>query len=368
MNHPSRRTAASAVGILALVGIALSGCASSSASSSSSGSGSTVISSSECAKNKAAGEVTFVTSYAYLASVGIADVIAADMQGYYKDVCIDLKIVPGTGTNDQILSAGKANLAGTGGPAEILAAQDQGANIVSIATYGDTSAIELITMADGPIKSLKDLEGKTVGYKGAVSPEIEQMLVNAGVDVSKVNFVSVGYDPLILPQGKIDALTGYKSNEPQQLIAQGYKVDQWDPEKYEVTAAFNSQAANVDFAKEHPTVVSDFLRASLKGYAWMSENSTNLGKVMKQLQTLTPSGFNMALSTKRIQIELTAVKDSQPDGTKLGENVPAQWKAEAQGLVDYKLLKKMPDLSESYDNSYLDSIYSGSELVWGDSK
>src|SRR5882757_4444490 len=42
-----------------------------------------LISSNRCAQNKAAGKITFLTSFDYAASVGILDVLAADEVGYF---------------------------------------------------------------------------------------------------------------------------------------------------------------------------------------------------------------------------------------------------------------------------------------------
>lgn len=360
-----------AVGVAALALAALAGCSTSSTSSDSESSGdgamapSGLITQERCDENKAAGTVTFLTSYMYLASVGIADVIAADDLGYFEDLCIDLDIQPGdTATNAQVTSAGQAQIAGYGGPGEVLQASSQDADIVSIATYGNTSIVELIAMADGPIDDLTDLEGKTLGYKGSLALEIRQALQGAGVDVDQVEAIQVGYDPLILPNGQVDALTVYKSNEPWALRAQGYEVVEWDPEDYGVVSAFNSQIANKTFAEEHPTVIEDFLRASFRALEWIGEDEENLDYTISLLEGLTQSGFDVELSKKRLEIELGLIEDSQPEGTPIGTNVPDLWAEMAGSLIDDGILADTVVVEETYDNSFVEAIYDGTELIW----
>lgn len=324
-----------------------------------------LITQERCDENAAAGKVTFLTSYMFLASVGIVDVVVAEDQGFFDDLCIDLEIVPGdTATNAQVTSAGQAQIAGYGGPSEVLQARAQDADIVSIATYGNTSSIQLITLEDGPVQDLEDLEGKTLGYKGQFALEIRQMLEGAGVDVSKVNAIQVGYDPLILANGQVDALTVYKSNEPWALRAQGYEVNEWDPVEFGAISGFNSQIANVTFAKKHPTVIEDFLRASFRALEWIGESEKNMTHTLDLLEERTQSGFNRELSEKRIAVEMELVTENQPEGTPLGLNVPELWSDMAKGLIADGILPESLDVEAAYDNSFIEAIFDGTTLIW----
>ena len=100
-----------------------------------------IIDEARCEANRAAGEVTFLTSFGFAASHGILDVVAADELGYFDQLCLDVTLRPG-GTNAQLVSAGTAQLAGLGGPSDVMVARDNGAEIVGIATYGNVGAIE----------------------------------------------------------------------------------------------------------------------------------------------------------------------------------------------------------------------------------
>lgn len=342
---------------------ALAGCSSSSEGGSTA-TGTDSISADRCEKNKAAGSITYLTSYAFVASPTILDVLAADELGYFKDLCLDITLQGGS-TNAQLIAAGTAQLGGLGSASDVMVARDSDAkNIVSVATYGNTGAIELITMSDSGIDSLKDFEGKTVGYKGAIAPQFTAMFDSEGVDSSKINWVSVGFDPTILPQGQVQGLGAYKSNEPIVLEKAGYAVTQWDPAEYGVKSTFNVQIANADFASANPTAVEDFLRASFKAYEWINESEANLDQAVGWAKDRSDAGFDTDLAKLRWQTEVKMISDSQPSDLALGQQSVEQWQPEADLLVASDLVGSTPDIAAAQANTYVDAIYKDGALVW----
>ncbi|HAM11867.1 MAG TPA: nitrate ABC transporter substrate-binding protein [Microbacterium sp.] len=320
-----------------------------------------MISADRCAENEAAGPITFLTSYAYVASVGLLDVLTAKDQGMFEDMCLDVTIEPGS-NNTQLVSAGTAQFAGVGSPSDVMVAIDNGADVSAIATYGNTPAIMLMTNTD--ISDLSQLEGTTAGYKGAIPPQISAMLTADGVDTASIEWVSVGYDPTILPQGQVDALTGYKSNEPLVLASQGYDVTEWDPADYGIESAFNTQIVNSTFAEEHPTAVEDFLRASFAAYAWINESDENLDAALAYAESLSEAGYDLDLSAQRWKTEVGLVEESQPEGTVLGYQAVDQWTPEADMLMENDLISAEPDIESEIDTSFVEAIYDDGELVW----
>jgi len=351
--------AASASALLLLTGCA--GGSSAEPSASASAGGSETISADRCAENKAAGPITFLTSFAFAASPGLLDVVTAEDMGVFDDLCLDVTLQAGS-TNAQLVSAGTAQFAGLGSPSDVLTALDNGADISGIATYGNIVAITLMTNSD--IKSLKDLEGKTAGYKGAIPPQIQAMLASEDVDSSKINWVSVGYDPTILPNGQVQALTGYKSNEPIALKNGGFDITEWDPAEYGVESAFNTQIVNNTFAKEHPTAVEDFLRGSLYSYNWINESEDNLDTALGYAAKRSDAGYDLDASKARWETEVGLIEDSQPADLPIGGETEDQWTPEADMLVKYDLVKGEPDVSSAIDDSFITAIYDGTDLIW----
>ncbi|MGH3247513.1 MAG: hypothetical protein ACRDOI_15075, partial [Trebonia sp.] len=108
-------------GLAALAGVALTLSAAACGSNSSAGSGSdsatttasSDISAARCAENKAAGQITYLSGYNFQASTSILEYVAASKLGYFSDLCLDVKLVPGSGVTAQgteLLASGKATV------------------------------------------------------------------------------------------------------------------------------------------------------------------------------------------------------------------------------------------------------------------
>jgi putative hydroxymethylpyrimidine transport system substrate-binding protein len=275
---------------------------------------------SRCAKNRAAGTITYLTGFQDAASPSIIDVVAADERHYFEALCLSVKVQTGQsgGQNEQFVGAGRAQLAGSGGPGDVMKAAAAGAKIRSIATYGNTNIVVVIVRGDGPIRTPKDLEGHTFGYKGAPPPGYLAMLAKAGVDRSKIKEVEVGFDPSVL-RTQVDALAGYLSNEPGALERSGFKVRVLNPVDYGATTSFNSIIVNDNFGKDHPTAVADFMRATLLGFRWVD---AHLDDAIAIATKRSEGTYNAEAERFRWQTESKLVNDHLFPGHGLLGGVP----------------------------------------------
>lgn len=260
-----RALATGLVACLLLTGLAACG---SSGDSAAAGKHGSAVSASRCTSNEAAGKLTYLTSYSYQASASIMEVLAAEKLGYFNDLCLDVDIKPGSGDtpqNAKLLSAQKVQFTGLA-EQDVITADATGGKVIGLSSYADAGLDVLMTPSS--VTDLKQLDGKTLGEKGSVPLSIQAMMVKEGVDWGSVKKVKVGYDPSVLARGQVDALTGFASNEPNLLKAEGYTPKVWQPADYGVPGSIVTLATNPDFAKAHPTIVADFLRAAFKAYQY----------------------------------------------------------------------------------------------------
>ncbi|CAN5146146.1 ABC transporter substrate-binding protein [soil metagenome] len=342
---------------------ALSGCSGSpSGPATPAASAGSAISAERCAENKAAGPITYITGYQYQASASILDVVAATQLGYFDALCLDVTIQPGTGDtagNAQLVAAGTATFTDLGGDADLLRARENGVDVTGIATYGQVPIATLMTMPT--VTDLKQLDGTTLGQKGQLPPEIQTMLVDAGADLSTITQVVVGYDPSILPRGQVQSLTGYKSNEPLTLKAQGTDVKTWNPEDYGIPGTFGTVAANPAFAKANPTATQDFLRASLHAY---DQCLTNAAECVGFAAALSGAGYDAEHNVQVWNTETGLVASGQPTGTPVGSLNTDLLARESAFLVKGGVLATAPDLTAATDPSFVAAIYDGTSLIW----
>lgn len=229
------------------------------------------VSTQRCDQNKAAGTVTYLSGYYWQASTSILEVIAADRLGYFDDLCLDVRLQPGSGDvsqNTKLLASGRVQVGGLS-QQDTMTANANGLRITGISSYSDAGLDILMTMPS--VTDLAQLKGKTLGQKGLVPIGVSAMLDKAGLAKGDLKEVKVGYDPTILPRGKVDALVGFISNEPLQLEAAGTPVTVWEPKDFGVPGSLGAFAANPGFLKKHPTAAQDFLRAVFKAYQYCAQ-------------------------------------------------------------------------------------------------
>ncbi|MDQ2754269.1 MAG: ABC transporter substrate-binding protein [Actinomycetota bacterium] len=356
---PSRPYRWPFVAALGAAAVLLAGCGSSSHRAATTPS--RAVSPSRCAANRAAGPVTYLTGFGFQASTGILDAVGAQASGLYTAECLDVTLRPGNGdpgTAAQLTASGKTTFAELGSPSDAITNVAHGIDVDAVATYGNVPAVTLLTSP--AITNLRQLEGRTLGYKGAMPPQITAMLIAAGVDVTKVREVGVGFDPTVLSRGQVDALTAYKSNEPVQLRDAGDPFRQWDPDRFGVGGSFNVIDVNRAFAAAHPTAVEDFLRATLRAFGACVANPTPCIAAASHLQP----GYNARQNTEEWKIQSSEASDSRLPGQGVGAETLAQWQPEADLLVRFHLVDHPPALGPIVDPHFVAAIYRGPDLVW----
>ncbi|GAA0975706.1 MULTISPECIES: ABC transporter substrate-binding protein [Nocardiopsidaceae] len=322
----------------------------------------TVIDEERCETNRAAGPVTYITGYQYQASVSILEAVAADALGFFDAVCLDVEIQPGTGDtigNSQLVSAGTAHFTSLGNEAEVLQANDAGHDVIGISTYGHVPIATLLTGTG--IEELGDLEGTTLGHKGMLPAPLEAMLVADGVDMDAIEIVEVGYDPSVLPRDQVQALTGFRSNEPFLLADMDEEYNEWLPEDYGVVGSFGVMATHPEWAQENPTVVEDYLRAIAQAFSYCQENGE---ECVGYAADLAESGYDVDHNLRVWNAEHELVTSSTPDDAPPGYIDLNLTEAEGETLVDNGQLDELPDLEPLFDPRYLEAVHVATEVSW----
>jgi NitT/TauT family transport system substrate-binding protein len=339
----------------------LAGCGGDDESSGTSGS---AVSADRCDQNKAAGTVTYMSGYYWQASASILEVIAADRLGYFKDLCLDVKLQPGPGDvsqNTKLLASGRVQIGGLS-QQDTMTANANGLRITGISSYSNAGLDVLMTMPS--ITDLAQLKGKTLGQKGWVPMGVSAMLAHAGLQPGDVKEVKVGYDPTILPRGQVDALVGFISNEPLQLEAAGTPATVWQPKDFGVPGSLGAFAANPEFLKQHPTAAEDFLRAVFKAYQYCAESS-HVDECIGYQHDQAGAESDAKHETGVWTTETKVVADNPLPG-KWGSIDVANVKKLAGVISQYGGVKVTPEQAVTwFDNSFSDAVVGDdSKVMW----
>jgi NitT/TauT family transport system substrate-binding protein len=330
---------------------------------------SALISKARCQRNAAAGTINFVSPFGYDASAGIIDAFMAQKLGYYKDLCLTVAFNASSFTSEQLVSSGQGQVTGIGGAAGAILSAASGANLTSVATYGNTDPS--VIYAQASITNLKQLDGGTLGYHTNLTPAAVAMLTKAGANVSSIHLISLtSYDPTVVTRGQIDAATGFASNEPLQLKALGMKFNEYLPSQFGVKGTYNTMQFNTDFLRAHRAVVADFMRADLKALDYCLVHKVICVKYMADLATAANQGqaFPYARELATWNWESRYIVNDHIGGH--GVQTVAEWKTEWQEVKKYGTLcgltasDVVPPITKVMDPTLVAGLYKGTNLIW----
>ncbi len=322
-----------------------------------------------CERNADVGTITVVTGFDFAASPGILDPIVAEAEGYYDELCLDVEIQPGFAPqNLTLVAAGEAQFANADSFGEVVRANVAGdAGLVTLAAYGKTAIQALVVPADSDIETLDDLSGKLVGIKSDLPLALQSMLGQAGVERSSFEELLLDtFDPVAGFDLGIDALPVYKSNEPIQLDNAGFEYRMFDPLDYEVPASFGMLVVGEDFLAENPEVVSDFMRATLRGMAFsVDDPEAAVAHALDRIATNQGSFLADYTEIPRWQVERDLVVSLTSEGEGYGQLDVDRLGAEITALTDVGVFESEPDWRSMMAPDIVADLYDGgTDVAW----
>ena len=155
-----------------------------------------------------------------------APLFVAQENGYFAEAGLEVELIAPADPNDppKLVAAGRADLAVSYQP-QLHIQVAEGLPLVRIATLVATPLNTLLVLADGPVQSIADLEGRTVGYSvgGFEDALLGAMLQRHGLSVDDVTLVNVNFSlsPSLI-SGQVDAVIGaYRNFELNQMDIEG---------------------------------------------------------------------------------------------------------------------------------------------------
>lgn len=177
-----------------------------------------------CQRADAADKLTVILDW--FVNPDHAPLYVALEKGFFKDRGLEVELIAPSNPSDpaKLVAAGKADIAVSYQHQHQMQV-DQGLPLVRIATLIATPLNSLVVLADGPIKSIADLKGKTIGYSvgGFETVLLKVMLARAGLTLDDVKLVNVNFSlsPALFT-GQADATMGAFRN---------FELNQMDIEK-----------------------------------------------------------------------------------------------------------------------------------------
>ena len=213
---------------------------------------------------------------------------AAQDQGFYEDMCLDVTIVEG-GVEivpQTQLANGDVDFALAWVP-KALASREAGADITNIAQIYQRSGTLQVSFADAGITTPEDFAGKNIGNWGFGNEyEVFAAIGQAGLDpATDVTLVGQQFDMVALLDGSIDAAEAMTYNEYAQVLetvnpdtGELYQPEDFNVISYEeigvgmLQDAIWADAGRLADDPEYKDQATRFVAASIKGWVYCRDN------------------------------------------------------------------------------------------------
>ena len=306
-------------------------------------------------------KVTFIAGFKPQADLPFVAVYMAQEKGYFRDQSLEVEIQHATsGEHVQLLATNRAQFS-TGSAGDVMKrVASAGVPLVSIAQIGQRDEQSFAVRADSPIRTLKDWEGRLVGYKTTVSADYLALVALGGIDRTKVREVAVGFDPRVLADGRVDVYPVFTANEPDTLARLGIPVRLFDPTTYGVPGLGLTLMTNQEMIQTRPEVVTRFLRASLRGLAdAIADRDAAIDVVMKYA-----TGEDRAHQRYMLDTEIDAAQNDLTRANGIGAMDRSRYVALRDFLLQYGGLAKTVDVDAVFTDRFVKDLYKDGRLVW----
>lgn len=275
-------------------------------------------------------------------------------RGFYKAEGIELEIGEGKGSASAVQVIGaKGDTFGLADGASIINGVTKGAPIKAVMGIMNTTPFAVIMREDANVKTIKDLEGKTIAATaGEAGLTIMPALFKANkLDESKINFLRVdGATKLVAAlEGRAQGLLGGSENQPFLLEQKGLKTTVLNYADYGVNTMGLAILVNNDTLKDKTKLVEGFIRATQKAFAAAeADPAASIAAGMK-----ANPNMDKDLAMKQLNAGLKLTRSRSAPSAAFGQMQDSDWAMTVQLMKDYQELKTDLPTSGFYTNQYL---------------
>ena len=297
--------------------------------------------------------MVFMLGYKPQADVPFVGVYVAQEKGFFAEqhLTVDIQTSPGQGQHLQLTAAGKVQVTTQDAAVMLQRRADPGLPLVSIALLGQRGQQAFAALASSGMKTPRDWEGKTVGYKGTPPPDLLALISASGADKDKIQLINVGFDPRLLVEGKVDVYPVYKSNEPWLLRSWGEDIVLWDAADFGVPTLGLTYVTSDDTLHNNPEVLARFLRGALKGIEYAAAHEDEAIQIVMKYAGPETNPDNMRFM---FESELKDAQGQYTQGHGIGWQTAAQWQALADMLRKEGALTGSVDINQAFTTQILE--------------
>jgi NitT/TauT family transport system substrate-binding protein len=286
----------------------------------------------------------------YIPNVQFAPLYVAVEKRYFKQAGIDIEFDYSMETDAVALVGANALQFAVVSGDQVLLARAQGLPVVYVLAWYQDYPVSIVSKVGQGILKPEDLKGKHIGLPGLYGASyigLRALLSTAGLKESDVTLDSIGYNQVeTLISDQDQAVVVYTTNEPIQLRAMGYQIDEIRVKDYAHLVS-NGLITNESTISEHPELIRAMDQAILKGISDTIDNPDEAFQIsLKHVE-----GLAQADQAIQKQVLLTSIELWK--APTLGYSNLSAWENSQQVLLDMGLLSQPMDVTKVFSNDYL---------------
>lgn len=286
----------------------------------------------------------------YIPNIQYAPYYVAVEKGYFAEAGLEIEFDYSFETDGvTLVGANELPFAVVSGE-QVLLARAQGIPVVYVLAWFQQYPVAVVAKTSSGITAPADLAGKKVGLPGLFGASyigLRALLDQAGVPESSLTLDSIGFNQVeSLATDQEQAVVGYFSNEPVQLRAQGYEVNEIRVADY-VQLASNGLITNETAITNQPALVQSMVTAFLRGLAGTLANPDEAYQISKKYIP------NLGETDEAVQKEILALSLEFWKAARPGYSDPQAWENMQQVLLEMGLLAQPLELDKAFTNQFI---------------
>jgi ABC-type nitrate/sulfonate/bicarbonate transport system substrate-binding protein len=282
----------------------------------------------------------------------------ADSKGFWTQQGFSSVTITPSGPNataqETVIATGKGLVAVTSLDSTS-AAIEKGAPLVVIGTQYQKNPFCIMSAATKPVRTPQDMIGKKIGVQSVNFAVWDAFLKANNIDPSKVNKVTVQFDPTPLTQGQVDGWFSFITNEPIELKLKSFNTYNFLLADFNYPEAGNAYICTTDNLKSNRDKVKAAMIGDILGWKEALTNPQEAAQLAVQKgQGLT---MQQELLQAYAQAPLIVTGDAPTHGLFYLSS-----DSQAANIKTLALGGSTVTASQLFDMSLLDEIYQDASL------
>lgn len=286
----------------------------------------------------------------YIPNIQFAPLYVSIEKGYFREAGIEVEFDYSFETDAvALVGADELQFAVVSGE-QVLLARAQGLPVVYVAAWYQQYPVAVVAKAGQGIATPADLAGKRIGLPGLYGANyigLEALLFSAGLSDADVTLDSIGFNQVeALATDQVQAIAVYAANEPVQLRAQGYDVNEIRVADH-VQLASNGLITNEKTIAENPDLVRRMAKVLLQGLGDTIANPDEAYEFSKIHVS------NLAEVDEAVQKEVLSRSIELWKAERLGFSDAQAWENMQDTLLQMGMLEEALELEKAFTNEFL---------------